>query len=161
MFFIHNNHLAQVTARWESREHVKGVYVLVLDLGKDTSVCIGALGAKAFQKGKYLYVGSAQNNLDLRVQRHLKKEKRLFWHIDYLLDHEATAIVKVFYKLADKAEECRLANEISKHGTAIDGFGCSDCHCKSHLFLVKKDEFLLDSMQPFVYLASRAVKNCI
>jgi Uri superfamily endonuclease len=140
---------------------VKGVYVLILELGKDTRVRIGALGAKAFQKGKYLYVGSAQNNLDQRVQRHLKKKKRLFWHIDYLLDHEAAAIVKVLYKLADKAEECRLADEISKHGTAIDGFGCSDCHCKSHLFLVKKEEFLLDSMELFVYPASRSVKNYI
>jgi Uri superfamily endonuclease len=85
----------------------------------------------------YAYVGSAQTNLEQRVKRHLKREKRLFWHIDYLLDNNAAEIVKVLYKEGDKTEECKTATRIGENGTPIAGFGCSDCNCKSHLFHIK------------------------
>jgi Uri superfamily endonuclease len=117
---------------------LKGIYVLIIRVNKDIHVNIGALSRKSFAKGLYVYVGSAQTNLEQRVKRHLKREKRLFWHIDYLLANDAAEIVKVLYKQGDKTEECKTANRIAENGTPIAGFGCSDCNCKTHLYHIKK-----------------------
>jgi len=132
---------------------LKGIYVLIIRVNKDIHVNIGALCRRFFAKGLYAYVGSAQTNLEQRVKRHLKREKRLFWHIDYLLDNNAAEIVKVLYKQRDKAEECKTATQIGENGTPIAGFGCSDCHCKSHLFQIDDYKFLLGSMQPLNVLS--------
>ena len=127
---------------------LKGIYVLIIRVNKDTNVNVGALGRTAFAKGLYAYVGSAQTNLEQRIKRHLRKEKRLFWHIDYLLDSDQAEIVKVLHKETDKTEECAVANTLSEKGEPVDGFGCSDCRCRSHLFRIGDYEFLLDSMKP-------------
>jgi len=131
----------------EVRAALKGVYVLVIQVDKDKRVNVGALGKSTFKKGLYAYVGSAQNNLEQRVKRHLRKEKRRFWHVDYLLDDGATKVVEVFHKLADRTEECALAKAIGQRGEPINGFGSSDCNCRSHLFRIKDYEFLRESMQ--------------
>ncbi len=128
---------------------LKGVYVLIIQVGEDIGVNVGALGELTFKKGLYAYVGSAQNNLEQRVKRHLRREKRKFWHVDYLLDGDAAKVVEVLYRQGSKAEECLVACEISKRGEAIVGFGCSDCHCKSHLFHVGEYEFLRDGVSLF------------
>jgi Uri superfamily endonuclease len=126
---------------------LKGVYVLIIQVGWDTDVDVGALGRIAFTKGLYAYVGSAQTNLEQRIKRHLRSEKRKFWHIDYLLDSDAAKVVKVLHKEADKTRECAVAKTLSEKGKTINGFGCSDCNCKSHLFQITDYEFLLSSMQ--------------
>jgi len=126
---------------------LKGVYALIIQLDKDACVNVGALGKLTFKKGLYAYVGSAQVNLEHRIKRHLRKEKRLFWHIDYLLNNSAARIVKVLYKQADKTEECTLAEVIGERGKPIDGFGCSDCRCKSHLFHISDYRFVKEIMQ--------------
>ncbi|MCD6434641.1 MAG: GIY-YIG nuclease family protein, partial [Candidatus Diapherotrites archaeon] len=97
---------------------------------------IGALGRLEFPKGKYLYVGSAQTNLEKRIERHLTKRKKKFWHIDYLLCSKFAKVVEIFYKEAKKAEECKTAQTILRNlgGEPILKFGCSDCKCKAHLF---------------------------
>lgn len=123
---------------------MKGVYVLIVSVGKDTKVNVGALGSIFFEKGSYAYVGSAQNGLERRVQRHLRKEKKKFWNIDYLLDDDAVGIVKVFYKEAEKSEECKIAGKLSEKGVAVRRFGCSDCGCVSHLFRVDDCGLLRD-----------------
>ncbi len=134
-------------AEWESVEPMKGIYVLIIHVNKDINVNIGALGRIAFTKGLYAYVGSAQTNLEQRIKRHLRKEKRLFWHVDYLLDNDAAKVVKVLHKKADKTEECTLAKALNAKGEPVDDFGCSDCNCRSHLFHIGDYEFLLNSMQ--------------
>jgi Uri superfamily endonuclease len=126
---------------------LKGVYVLVIQVDKDTQVNVGALGKSTFKKGLYAYVGSAQNNLEQRVKRHLRKEKRKFWHVDYLLDNDATRVVEVFHRRADRTEECAIAKAIGRRGEPINGFGSSDCNCRSHLFRIIDYEFLQESMQ--------------
>ncbi len=127
---------------------MKGIYVLIIRVSKDINVNVGALGRKNFAKGLYAYVGSAQTNLEQRVKRHLRREKRLFWHIDYLLANEAAKITQVLFKQADKTWECKTATRIGENGTPIAGFGCSDCRCRSHLFRIGDCKFLLGSMQP-------------
>ena len=127
---------------------MKGIYALLLFLDTDLIIDVGALGKTSFTRGTYVYVGSAQNNLEKRVARHMRKEKKLFWHIDYFLDCGSARILKVFFKIGGKAEECVLANEIAKRGDPINGFGCSDCNCESHLFrLDSKNSFKIDFMK--------------
>ncbi len=116
---------------------MKGIYVLLISIAKSTSVSIGALGDKVFQEGLYVYVGSAQNNLEKRVKRHIKKTKPKFWHIDYLLSSRHARVIEVFYKEAGKFEECRVAKRLFEVATALSGFGSSDCACKSHLFRIE------------------------
>jgi Uri superfamily endonuclease len=125
---------------------VKGVYVLIISVGKGIKVNVGALGSTFFERGLYAYVGSAQNGLERRVQRHLRKAKKKFWHIDYLLDDDAVRVVKVFCKEAEKSEECRIARKLGEVGVPVVSFGCSDCGCVSHLFRVNDHSFLRDFM---------------
>jgi Uri superfamily endonuclease len=128
---------------------LKGIYVLTIEINETIQPKIGALGKIAFPVGLYSYVGSAQNNLALRVARHKRKEKRLFWHIDYLLNSEAAKIIGVYSVARQKTEECRIASVIAANGgQPIAGFGCSDCHCNSHLFRAESFQFLEKVMQP-------------
>jgi Uri superfamily endonuclease len=125
---------------------LKGIYILIIQLSSDAAVQVGALGKLIFKKGLYAYVGSAQNNLEQRVRRHLTKEKRKFWHIDYLLDNDVAKVTAVFHKEADKTEECTVAKAIGKKGEAAVGFGSSDCNCKSHLYRIEDCGFLQEFM---------------
>ncbi len=123
---------------------MKGIYVLLIELKKEIRLKIGSLGKIKFGKGIYAYIGSAQNNLEKRIARHLSKNKKRFWHIDYLLDGESAKVLKVFYKKAKKEEECKIAKKLSKTESLIKNFGCSDCNCKSHLFRIKNLKNILD-----------------
>jgi Uri superfamily endonuclease len=121
---------------------MKGVYLLVIEVKKNLKLKIGALGRVDFLKGIYVYVGSAQNNLEKRVMRHRSKNKKIFWHIDYLLNNKFVEVINVLYKKADKTGECKIAREL-KGEFLIDSFGCSDCKCKSHLFRINNFKRIL------------------
>jgi Uri superfamily endonuclease len=112
---------------------------------------VGKQGKLAFKRGYYAYVGSAQNNLEKRIQRHLKKQKTLFWHIDYLLESQDSNVIKVFYKEAGKSEECSIAERLKFEGDAVSGFGSSDCHCSSHLFHIENYSFLKEFMHEYPF----------
>ena len=116
---------------------MKGIYCLIINIKKDSKIKIGALGRLKFKKGKYVYVGSAQNNLEKRIKRHLAKKKKLKWHIDYLLKNSNIKIEKAVYKKAPKSQECKIACLFSKFEQPINNFGSSDCNCKAHLFKLK------------------------
>ena len=118
---------------------MKGSYILLMHLTKDTDIKIGKMGTITFKKGYYAYVGSGLNSLEARIKRHLRSEKKMHWHIDYFL-HEAT-IDHVFYKKGDVREECDLASLFSYQFSSILHFGCSDCKCKSHLFYGTYNDF--------------------
>lgn len=119
----------------------KGVYCLVLFHGPCT-IRVGALGELAFPGGWHVYTGSAQGPGGLkRVQRHIslavsrKQTKR--WHIDYLLGNKEVTLLSAICAQTTRPVECKLANAIG--GVAAAGFGCSDCHCSSHLFYFDSD----------------------
>ncbi|MGB2770006.1 MAG: GIY-YIG nuclease family protein, partial [Candidatus Zixiibacteriota bacterium] len=65
----------------------KGIYQLLIRLPESVHIQIGKRGRYRFPKGYYIYTGSAKNGFRGRIKRHLRKEKKHFWHIDYLLDH--------------------------------------------------------------------------
>jgi Uri superfamily endonuclease len=120
----------------------KGFYQLVLYLNKKSKIKIGKKGEYLFPKGYYIYTGSAQNYLEARVKRHLRKDKSKFWHIDYLLPY--CKILKVIANNEKQKEvetECRLNQsllELKDARIVMKGFGSSDCRCPSHLVYFKK-----------------------
>lgn len=114
---------------------MKGVYVLVISVNKNVNVKVCSQRSFSLEKGFYAYVGSAQKCLEKRLVRHFRKAvKKHFWHIDHLLATDCVNIVKAFYKEAEKLEECRTAQNLGLIGSPVEGFGCSDCKCGSHLF---------------------------
>ena len=125
---------------------MKGIYILVILIRKSISIRVGALGKIEFKKGKYAYIGSAQNGIESRVARHLRHEKKKFWHIDYLLDNKNVSVEEVWYKEAPKDEECKVAGMLAGKDAypTIPGFGCSDCKCVSHLFILGKDSRIVE-----------------
>jgi Uri superfamily endonuclease len=112
----------------------KGTYCLIVHLNKNSNIEVGKLGLITFKQGYYVYVGSALNSLESRLKRHLSSNKKIFWHVDYLLDNINTGIDEIIYAVDDGKWECDLASEISIEGIEMKGFGCSDCKCNSHLF---------------------------
>ncbi len=133
---------------------MKGVYVLAINVNKDIEVGVGALGKINFKEGLYAYVGSGQKRLENRVKRHVKGvRQRNFWHVDYLLDNDSVKVVKVFYKVADKSVECKIAEKLKKQGVPTANFGSSDCKCESHLFKINDYNFLRDFM-PEIHLGN-------
>ena len=98
-----------------------------------------------YRKGYYVYIGSAMNSLVPRLNRHLSDEKKMHWHIDYLLKSPDCHIRDILFNISDKRIECDLAEIISKDGEEIPGFGCSDCSCSSHLIYFKRKRDALAS----------------
>ncbi len=119
-----------------------GVYVLLVNLKKPAKIKVGRLGEISFNSGHYIYVGSAQNSLRKRLERHRSRSKKLFWHIDYFLDNPNSEIEGIFVKEAPKAMECEMARFISKKVTGVPKFGSSDCKCDSHFFTGEVGELL-------------------
>jgi Uri superfamily endonuclease len=111
---------------------MKGSYILVIKLKQKKEIQIGKLGKILFKKGFYIYVGSALNGLEQRINRHLKKNKKTHWHIDYFLDF--ADIIDILYKESETKVECDIASILNKKLLTIPYFGSSDCRCKSHLF---------------------------
>ena len=99
---------------------------------KRRKVTIGKLGEIEFKDGYYAYIGSAMNGLEARIERHLRKNKKMRWHIDYFLEY--AKIEKIFYREGSKKEECLIAKKFASVFENIPKFGASDCKCKSHLF---------------------------
>jgi len=119
---------------------MKGSYILLIKLKENKTINIGKIGKFDFKKGFYVYVGSALNGLDARINRHLRRNKKIHWHIDYLLNF--TLITGIFYKKNSVKEECKIAHIFTKKLISIKGFGCSDCKCKSHLFYGSYNEII-------------------
>ena len=120
----------------------RGCYILILRLGKDMKTEIGKLGKINFRKGFYIYAGSAMKNLSQRVERHKRLRKNYFWHIDYL--REKAEFCSALPIRSQDDLECRLAVDLSRISDwQVQGFGCSDCSCKSHLFGKGKDPLSL------------------
>jgi sugar fermentation stimulation protein A len=116
----------------------RGSYLLVLKLERQKLIEVGRLGKFMFQKGYYIYVGSAMSNLRARIERHRQKRKKMHWHIDYLTQ-QTDGFVSIPIRSSQR-QECEIAQSLSsimKSGPS--GFGSSDCKCLTHLFYSKKN----------------------
>jgi sugar fermentation stimulation protein A len=111
----------------------RGSYLAILRLKRPTKIPVGKQGMRNFQKGYYVYVGSAKKNLTARIQRHGRLRKKKFWHIDYL--REQAEFLKALPVRSRASLECAMADRMKQISHfAVPGFGASDCSCKSHLF---------------------------
>lgn len=117
----------------------KGIYLLIIMLKRDKKIKIGALGTINFKEGFYYYIGSAQNNLQNRIERHSRPDKKFHWHIDYFLN--VSIIIDYYTLLAGKRFECKLFNYLKENDRMqipVIGFGSSDCKCPAHFLCSKR-----------------------
>lgn len=116
---------------------MKGCYCLIIYVKRKTEIRIGSkLGLLEFKKGIYVYVGSAMNSLESRLKRHLSDDKKLHWHVDYLLKDDNSKILDIIYNI-DKKVECDISEYLKTEAIGVKNFGCSDCDCESHLYYFK------------------------
>ncbi len=116
-----------------------GCYQLKIKIKKNISLKIGALNLCRFKKGDYIYTGSAMKNLGRRIARHQRKDKKLHWHIDYLLAHQEVILSEAICYPSKIKEECHYNQLLLKGGAEVPilGFGSSDCRiCRAHLVKV-------------------------
>ncbi len=106
-------------------------YQLHIHLSRSLRLQIGRFGTHDFPAGDYVYTGTAKRNFEARVARHLRRDKTLRWHIDYLLNAREASISSV---LRTDRDECEL-NQATQGLICVPGFGASDCRrgCGSHL----------------------------
>ncbi|MFQ5769899.1 MAG: DUF123 domain-containing protein, partial [bacterium] len=95
-----------------------------------------------FPAGCYVYTGSAMNGLAARLARHLRSDKSLHWHIDYLLANKFSKVKEIHMFPSRIIQECQLNQTLRKElgvQPFAPGFGASDCSngCMSHLSYVR------------------------
>jgi len=124
----------------------RGVYTLVIRVKRQLRKKIGKFGEYVFPPGLYVYIGSAMGegstSLENRLKRHFSRNKRLKWHIDYLLCDPSVELVGAIYALSERRLECELSKTIAQHPASrviVRGFGSSDCTsgCPSHLYKIE------------------------
>jgi len=127
----------------------RGSYVLLMHLPEEQTFAAGSLSHSPFPKGHYAYVGSALGGFRSRLSRHLRTDKKLLWHIDYLLQY--TSLYAIITCETEGKTECVIAQTLAQQFESIPGFGASDCRCPSHLF------FATDDMTPSVISALETI----
>lgn len=116
-----------------------GAYVLLVELPEPLQFDFAG-GSARLAPGFYLYCGSARGpgGLAARIARHMRRAKKIRWHIDRLTTAGVTHGAWIF----PDGDECALARRCESLPTPLPGFGASDCPtCRSHLFLASSGEF--------------------
>ncbi|MEM2304268.1 MAG: GIY-YIG nuclease family protein [Candidatus Methanomethylicia archaeon] len=121
----------------------EGTYILVMEVASDFNIKIGCLGKHELKEGIYMYVGSARGpgGLKARIYRHLRLNKRIRWHIDYLTVNPKVKIKAVFYLKSKTLLETIVARRLLSSNFfegVIKGFGCTDRkNSYTHLYKLK------------------------
>ncbi|BAD85218.1 hypothetical protein, conserved, DUF123 family [Thermococcus kodakarensis KOD1] len=115
---------------------MKGSYFLVILLENDKVI---RTKAREFplKAGYYVYVGSAMNSLEKRVERHFREDKKLHWHIDYLL--KEAELLRAYLIPSEERLEERLSLEVSKFGEPVEGFGAGDVRVSTNLYRFEEE----------------------
>ena len=111
-----------------------GIYHLVIYVPRGRTVKVGALGGIEFAAGYYGYTGSARSGFAARVGRHLGEEKKLRWHVDFLLRRGKVTEVWLKQGCSGECRAHRFMGRRNEGNEAAAGFGSSDCTCRSHLW---------------------------
>ncbi|WP_324736155.1 DUF123 domain-containing protein [Thermococcus sp. SY098] len=136
---------------------MRGSYFLVVKVERDIIV---RTKRKEFplKAGYYVYVGSAMNSLEKRVERHFRKDKNLHWHVDFLL--KESELLRAYLIPSDAKIEEKLSMEVSKFGKPIKGFGASDLRIGSNLYYFKDEpDKILTSILRKLGLKWKSVKS--
>ncbi len=129
-----------------------GVYCLVLWLPRSSRIGLPRLAGRRFDRGWYVYTGSAKRNLLPRLTRHLRQGKRLHWHIDYL--RAVANIQQIWIWPWTPGGECRTNRQLALRSDATipsKGFGSSDCRCVAHLVSFPSEPMPPEPGAPFRY----------
>jgi Uri superfamily endonuclease len=119
----------------------KGTYCIIFKLKNKLTITVKSGKTYTLQKGTYVYVGSAWNSggIESRVKRHLKRNKRKHWYLDFITTTNHFEAQKVI-TIPNRKVECNVASLLSTKYGGIEKFGCSDCNCFSHLFKITQKE---------------------
>lgn len=114
-----------------------GIYVFALANERARRIAIGRLGSFSFDRGLYLYVGSAKGpgGIAARLRHHCRPSASPRWHLDYL--RLRTRPAAAWVGLGGEQRECSWASLLEGDTTLVRGpagFGASDCRCETHLF---------------------------
>ena len=121
-----------------------GAYQLVIRLPRRIEIEAGSLGTQQLKAGTYVYVGSAKRGLRQRVGRHRRladeKQGRCHWHVDRLLMHPDSRLVRIETFAA--GDESSLSHALADQPgvtVPVAHFGATDCQhgCKAHLYRLK------------------------
>ncbi|MEM8743893.1 MAG: DUF123 domain-containing protein [Pseudomonadota bacterium] len=125
------DHIADIPA-------TAGAYTLILSVARNVALTRPQGCQPSLSAGWYVYAGSARGpgGIRARLARHLRRDKRVHWHIDQLTTHYDVAAWAV--PLPDTTE-CDLVTSLVRTGqfeAPHPGFGSSDCRtCGAHLLM--------------------------
>ncbi|HSH24988.1 MAG TPA: GIY-YIG nuclease family protein [Massilibacterium sp.] len=111
------------------------LYHIQFHLEQDKWITVGKHGTFLFEKGTYMYIGSAKRNIKARIKRHLSKTKQNRWHIDYVTQYATNMSYETYD--GENITECQLATQLKSKWNGevvVEKFGSSDCQCVSHFF---------------------------
>ncbi|TFG30819.1 GIY-YIG nuclease family protein [Candidatus Thorarchaeota archaeon] len=121
---------------------MKGGYVLLIQVPNRITLNIKSLGTFSLDPGVWVYVGSAMGsvstNLENRIRRHFGSQKKIHWHIDYLLASDSKLNAAIWAESNDSIE-CEVAQRLENNQgfeQGPRGFGASDCKkgCRTHIY---------------------------
>jgi len=120
-----------------------GTYLLLFRVTTATHINIGRLGHLRLTPGVYVYVGSARGpgGLSARIRRHLRREKRLHWHIDYITQQlSPTAILFTTHPHVTECGWVHTLLPLPGTETPLPGLGNSDCRagCPAHFLRISE-----------------------
>ncbi len=130
-----------------------GTYALLFRLDQPLALTVGRLGTVVLPAADLVYVGSAlgPGGLQARLARHHRRDKRPYWHIDYL----TLRVQPVLWRLESSRErrECQWVREVLALPGAwvpVPGFGNGDCRegCPAHLIAVPSGALPALSLPP-------------
>ena len=121
-----------------------GIYALIVESEAPTIVEVGSLGSVSLDKGLYVYIGSAKGpgGLRARLRRHMSRDKKIRWHIDYILSSRSTRLRALVHARTEGLRECVLTPQLEKLGLVHVKYklGSSDCrNCRSHFLRCQDD----------------------
>ena len=133
-----------------TRNTVKGVYLLIIEITNQLIIIIRGTRYK-LEPGYYIYVGSAwgPGGLRSRIARHIKKDKKIHWHIDKITSTPFTAVKTIcLLPGAPSYYESRIAGILSTKLNFIPGFGSTDRRGDtSHLFICRTYSKCVETMR--------------
>ncbi len=117
---------------------MKGTYLLEFSLSREITFKVKSGRVYTLPQGLYIYVGSAfgPGGIPSRLFRHLRRDKKRHWHLDFVTTSSYFTPLKVLV-IPGLRVECQVASLVTPLCLPISSFGSSDCRCPSHLFLTE------------------------
>ena len=134
---------------------MKGTYTIVIRCRQSVDLSFGNLGRAKIRPGLYVYSGSALGrgavSLEGRIRRHLRRRKKIRWHVDYVTSSRRCMVKAAIYLESTRRLECDVSRMIGERLGAhplLPHIGASDCSCSGHLMRVTslREKGLLDEI---------------